>query len=175
MGVVRYSMQNGYLADDSMATLESSSTIYDGYMSLHSPQMTSAYAQHFHVTQPFAASYPQSTATRVNYEPPSFPKSQITKQQREENNMRERNRVKKINRAFERLSQKISPYTDGHKLTKLTILQESIRLIDRLQNELNGGIQDQPVDQDQFQLEARMLSRMRSDGTTTTTQSNQSL
>ena len=125
-------MQNGYLADDSMATLESSSTIYDGYMSLHSPQMTSAYAQHFHVTQPFAASYPQSTATRVNYEPPSFPKSQITKQQREENNMRERNRVKKINRAFERLSQKISPYTDGHKLVSFIYL--IIKIINQINN-----------------------------------------
>ena len=118
----KYNMQDGYTINDSMQTLESNSAIYDGYMSLHSPQMTSAYAQHFHVTQPFAASYPQSTVTRVNYEHPSIPKSQITKQQREENNMRERNRVKKINRAFERLSQKIAPYTDGHKLVSFEFI-----------------------------------------------------
>lgn len=82
--------------------------MYDGFMSY--PMTSTAAYGPLPVPQQF---YPQYSEFQAKNQ---FDKTGLSKKQREENNMRERKRVKKINIAFECLSEKVRPYTSGNKM-----------------------------------------------------------
>ena len=90
--------------------------MYDGFMSY--PMTSTAAYGPLPVPQPFYSQYSEYSEYQAKNQ---FDRTGITKKQREENNMRERKRVKKINIAFEVLSEKVRPYTSGNKMVSFQI------------------------------------------------------
>ena len=90
--------------------------MYDGFMS-HPMTSTAAYGP-LPVPQ-HNGYYPQYSEFQGRNQ---VDRTGLTKKQREENNMRERKRVKKINMAFECLSEKVRPYTSGQKMVSFIII-----------------------------------------------------
>ena len=94
------------------------------YGQLHPQEVTSPYTQHFHVSPSYPASSLPTTTTNGHSE---F-LSEITKshtsharQQRAENNARERVRVKKINKSFDNLAERLmryAPYQEQQKMVR---------------------------------------------------------
>ena len=95
------------------------------YGQLHPQDVTShSYTQHFHVSP----SYPVSSSLPVTTNGHSEFLSEITKshtsharQQRAENNARERVRVKKINKSFDNLAERLmryAPYQEQQKMVR---------------------------------------------------------
>ena len=97
------------------------------YGQLH-PQDVTSYTQHFHVTQSYPPSLPETTSTGVGSVAHSEFLAEITKshtsharQQRAENNARERVRVKKINKSFDNLAERLmryAPYQEQQKMVR---------------------------------------------------------